>query len=174
MISEKMQNALNNQINEELFSAYLYYAMSAYFHDINLNGFAQWMKAQATEEMAHVVRFYNHIIDRDGRVEFMAIKGPQKEWESPLAAFQAAYDHECYITGKIHELVSISKEEKDRAADTMLQWFVEEQVEEEATAKEVVDQLRLMGDSGSVMFMLDREMKQRQVAMPAMQPGGAE
>ena len=174
MISEKMQNALNNQINEELFSAYLYYAMSAYFHDVNLNGFAQWMKAQATEEMAHVVRLYNHIINRDGRVEFMAIKEPQKEWESALAAFQAAYDHECYITRKIHDLVNIAGEEKDHAARTMLEWFVEEQVEEEATVKEIVDQLKLMGDSGSVMYMLDREMKQRPVTMPAMQPGSAE
>lgn len=174
MISQKMQDALNNQINEELFSAYLYYAMSAYFHDINLNGFAQWMKAQAVEEMGHAARFFNHVIDRDGRVDLKAIKKPQKEWKSPLAAFQAAYEHECYISGKIHDLVSIAEKEKDRAVRPMLEWFVEEQVEEEASAKEIMDQLKLMGDSNSVMFMLDRELNQRQVTMPIMQPGGAE
>lgn len=174
MITQKMQDALNNQINEELFSAYLYYAMSAYFHDINLNGFAQWMKAQATEEIAHAVKLYDHVNDRDGRVELKAIKKPQKEWKSPLAAFQAAYEHECYITGKIHDLVSIAEDEKDRAVRPMLEWFVEEQVEEEASTKEIMDQLKLMGDSNSVMFMLDREMNQRQVTMPTMQPGGDE
>jgi len=175
MISAKMQKALNDQINAELYSAYLYLAMAAYFADKNLNGFANWMRVQSMEELGHVWRFYTHINDRDGRVELQPIAGPPKEWKSPLAAFQDAYKHECYITGRIHDLVGLALKEKDRAAATMLEWFVNEQVEEEATAKEIADQLKLMGDSGSVLFMLDRELAQRMFVMPPVIPeGGAQ
>ena len=174
MISKKIQKALNDQINAEMYSAYIYLAMSAYFEDQTLTGFSQWMKIQAIEEMGHAMKLYDHIIERDGRVVLLPIEGPPKEWESPLAAFQAAYEHECYITGRIHDLVELALEEKDRAAYTMLEWFVDEQVEEEASVKGIVDQLKLMGDSGSVLFMLDRELNQRQFIMPPTITGGAE
>ena len=174
MLSKKIQTALNDQINAELHSAYIYMAMSAYFEDVSLPGFAHWMKSQAIEEMAHAMRIYNHIVDRDGRVILQPIKEVPKEWKSPLGAFEAAYDHECYITKRIHDLVEIALNEKDRAAYTMLEWFVDEQVEEEATAKGIVDQLKMMGDSGSVLFMIDRELAQRPITMPLIMTGGGE
>ncbi len=161
MIGQRMQDVMNEQIMHEAGSAYLYFAMAAYFHANSLDGMAQWMKAQAQEEVGHALRFFQHINNRGGRVELLAIEKPQSEWTSPLAAFKAALGHEEFITGKINELVTIAREENDNAADIVLQWFVTEQVEEEDSVSKVVSMLELIGDSGHGLLMADRELGQR-------------
>jgi len=161
MIGQRMQDEMNEQIKHETFSAYLYFSMAAYFHAKSLDGMAQWMKAQAQEELDHALRFFNHIDERGGRIELQAIDKPQTVWESPLAAFEAALAHEEFITGRINELVSVAAEENDNAAAITLKWFVGEQVEEEASVTKVVDMLKLIGDSGHGLLMADRELGQR-------------
>ena len=156
-----MQDQMNEQIKHETFSAYLYFSMAAYFHAKSLDGMAQWMKAQAQEELDHALRFFNHIDERGGRIELQALDKPQSVWESPLAVFEAALAHEEFITGRINELVQVATEENDNAAGIMLQWFVSEQVEEEASVSKVVAMLKLIGDSGHGMLMADRELGQR-------------
>ena len=167
MLGEKMEKALNEQINAELFSEYLYLSMSACFESINLPGFAQWMRVQAAEEDAHGMRIYDYIHERGGRVILTALDGPQTEWDSVLAAFEAAYEHECMITGRINDLVALAEEEKDYATRSFLQWFVDEQVEEESSVLTVVDQLKMIGDQPGVLFMLDQKMAARQPAPAA-------
>ena len=161
MIGERMQKAINEQIQAELGSAYIYLSMAAYFHDKGLDGMAHWMRAQTQEEMVHAMKFYDHLVERDGVVELLEIEKPQKEWESPLDAFQAAYKHEQYITARINNLVKIAAEENDNASAIMLQWFVTEQVEEEANASKVMHDLEIAGDSGHAILMLDRELATR-------------
>jgi len=163
VISEKMLKALNDQIKEELGSAYLYFAMAADFEAKNLKGFSLWMKSQAGEEMVHAMKFYNFINDRGGKAVLKSLDEPQSEWASPLEAFKAAYKHEQFITDCINNLVALAKEEKDTATEVMLQWFVTEQVEEEASADEVVQKLELMGDSKHGLYMLDKELGARQL-----------
>jgi ferritin len=160
MIPEKMQKALNEQVNAELYSSYLYLSMSAYLQSINLAGFASWMKAQALEEMYHAMKIYKFIEERQGRVTLGAIDKPPVEWESPLKVFEEAYAHEQKVTGLINNLVNLAIEEKDHASNNFLQWFVAEQVEEEDTADGVVQKLKLAGD-GNGLFLLDQEMGQR-------------
>lgn len=164
MLSEKMEAALNNQINAEAFSGYLYIAMSAYFQDMGLKGFASWMGQQAREEMFHATKIYNYVNERGGRVKLQAIEAPQTEWKSPLAAFEEALNHERKVTGLINNLVDMAKAESDHASDIFLQWFVTEQVEEEDSVGEVVQQLRLIGEAGHGLFMLDKEMSQRAIS----------
>jgi ferritin len=161
MLNNTMQEAFNRQLNAEAFSAYLYLAMSAWFDSINLPGMANWMKLQAGEELEHALKFYDQIQERGGTVTLKQIDTPQAEWDSPLAAFEAAYEHEQKVTGMIHDLVDLSVSEKDHAANAFLQWFVTEQVEEEDTALTIVEQLRLVGDSRGALFMIDRELGQR-------------
>jgi ferritin len=173
MLSEKMQKALNGQLNAELYSAYLYLSMSAYFESLNLAGFANWMKVQAQEETVHAMKFYAHINERAGRVKLGAVEGPALEWDSPLAAFEAAYAHEQKVTGLINDLVNIANGETDHATEIFLQWFVTEQVEEEASADAVVQQLKLVGDAPGGLFMLDRELGQRVFTPPTTAEGGA-
>ena len=167
MLSKKMQDALNGQVNAELYSAYLYMSMSAYFESINLRGFANWMRVQALEEMTHAEKFYNHIIDRGGRATLTAIKAPPIKWASPLAAFQAVYKHEQKVTGLINDLVNLANTQKDHAASISLQWFVTEQVEEEASADEFVQKLKMVGDSTQGLLMLDGELAGRTFSPPA-------
>ena len=155
MLSKKMRDALNEQINEEYFSSYLYLAMAAYFKSINLDGFAHWMKLQSNEEMIHAMKIYDYIFERQGQVTLLAIGKPQSEWKSPLAAFEAAYKHEQKITGLINKLANMAKAEKDHATDIFLNWFVTEQVEEEAHAAEIVDRLKMIKDSPQGLFMFD-------------------
>ena len=162
MISEKMQKALNDQIREELESAYIYLAMAAYFQAEGLDGMAGWMKAQSQEEVSHAMKFFGHIDDRQGRVTLQALKEPPAEWGSPLEAFQAAYKHEQHISGCIDKLVKLAEAEGDRAAYAMLQWFVSEQVEEEANAAKIVDRLERVGTSGNGLIMLDHKLGERQ------------
>ncbi len=167
MISEKIQDAMNEQIKWELYSAYLYMSMSAYYVSTNLPGFANWMRVQAQEEVSHAMKFYDFINERGGRVELRAVDAPPKEWESPLAGFQDAYDHERIVTGRIGDLVDLARGERDHASEIFLQWFVTEQVEEEASADEVVQELKRIQDNSGALFMLDRELGQRVFTPPA-------
>lgn len=161
MLNKAMEKAINKQINAELWSAYLYLSMASYFESINLNGFANWMQAQAQEEVNHAMRFYNHVNERGGRVKLEAIDEVPSNWDSPLEVFEETYKHEQKVTGLIEDLVDLAEKEKDRASMNMLQWFIDEQVEEEASADELVQQLKLIGESGNGIFMLDRELGQR-------------
>jgi ferritin len=170
MIGEKMIKALNDQLNAELYSSYLYLSMSAYFQSINLKGFANWMRVQTQEELLHAVKFYDFINNRGGRVKLAAIETPPSEWESPLQIFETAYQHEQKVTGLINNLVEIALEERDHATQIFLQWFVTEQVEEEDSANTVIQKLKLMGDAPGGMFMLDNELGQRVFTPPAQEP----
>ena len=167
MIGKKMQDALNEQVNAEFYSAYLYLSMVAYFESINLPGFATWMRAQTQEELLHAMKIYDYVNERGGRITLKSIAEPQAEWKSPLAAFEAAYGHEQKVTGLINGLVNLANEEKDIAANTFLQWFVHEQVEEEESAETVVNKLKLVADASDGMNMLDNEMGQRVFTPPA-------
>jgi len=167
MISKKMEEALNEQVNAELYSAYLYLSMESYFKSLNLNGFANWMRVQTQEEVAHAMKIYDFVNERGGRITLKAIEGPQTEWDSPLAVFEAVYVHEQKVTGLINDLVDLAIKEKDHATNTFLQWFVNEQVEEESSADEVVQQLKMMENAPGGMFMLDRELGQRVFTPPA-------
>jgi ferritin len=167
MISEAVEQEFNKQINEELYSSYLYLAMAACFEAQNLDGFANWMKVQAQEENFHAMKFYDFLNERGGRVKLMAIAEPDAEWPDPLAAFEAAYKHEQHISARIDHLVDVAEEAKDRPAISFLQWFVNEQVEEEANADRIVNQLQLMKDAPGGIFMLDRELGQRVFNAPA-------
>jgi len=160
MIGERMLEALNKQINEELYSSYLYLSMSAWFDNIGLKGFANWMKVQAKEELGHAMKFYNYIISRGGRVCLHEIKAPPHEWQSPLHAFEKTLKHEKHITECINKLVELAEEEKDRATFNMLQWFVDEQVEEEANDEEIIAKLKMIEGSNEI-FMLDNQLAQR-------------
>ncbi|MDN5360215.1 MAG: ferritin [Thermotogaceae bacterium] len=161
MIEKKMQDEINKQINEELFSAYLYQSMAAYFAELNLNGFVNWMDQQVQEELIHARKFYDYLIGRGGRVELEAIEKPQKEWDSPLEVFEAAYGHEQHITKRINHMMDVAEELKDRATISMLQWFIDEQVEEEANTDESVQMLKRIGKDDHGLFMVDRELAKR-------------
>jgi ferritin len=161
MIDKKLEDALNNQVNAELYSAYIYLAMAAYFEGINLGGFSKWMRVQAQEEVGHAMKIFDFVFERDGQVELAAIEKPALEWKSPLDAFQAAYNHEQKVTGMIHDLVELARSNKDYATENFLGWFVEEQVEEESSALEIVNNLKLIKDSPNGMFMLDARLGQR-------------
>ncbi len=161
MISKKIEKAINEQINAEMYSAYLYLSMAAYFEDINLSGFANWMQVQAQEEMSHAMKFYRYINERGGRVTLKKIDAPPQEWKNAVEVMEQVYDHEQKVTSLINDLVNLANEQKDHATSNMLQWFVAEQVEEEANADELLQQLKLIGGKGQGILMLDRELKQR-------------
>ena len=161
MLTDRMQKSLNEQIQAEFFSAYLYLSMAAYFVDLGLEGMANWMTIQFQEEQSHAMKFFRYVVERGSRVELLAMEQPDGRWASPLAAFEAALDHERMISGRIGDLAEIALEEKDHATHNMLQWFIAEQVEEEASVEGIVNQLRLVGAEGSGLFMIDREMKTR-------------
>jgi len=166
MIAEKIQKALNKQINAEMYSAYLYLSMSSWFSSKNLDGFASWMKAQALEEMYHAMKIYGFVQERGGRVELEEISKPSVEWASPLSAFENVVEHERKVTGMIDDLVDLASAEKDHASNNFLQWFVAEQVEEEDTAGGILENMKLAGEKGSGLFMIDRELGQRAFNIP--------
>ena len=166
MINKKMEKAINEQINAELYSAYLYLSMSAYFDSITLEGFANWMRIQAQEEVAHAMKFYDYIVERGGRVTLLSIDAPQTTWSSPLSAFENVYKHEQKVTTLIHNLMDLALSEKDHASVSMLRWFVDEQVEEESSADAIVEKLKLVGDKGRGIFMLDQQLGQRVFTPP--------
>ena len=161
MLSPEMQDALNKQVNEELFSAYLYASMSSHFEHTNLKGFAKWMTLQSKEEEGHAQRIINYMHTRGARVVRMAIAAPQTEWPSPLAVFEDAYKHECHISACINKLATLAIKEADHATHALMEWFVTEQVEEESNADQLVQQLRMVADSPAALFLLDREVGQR-------------
>ena len=162
MLSSAIQDAMNQQINAELYSSYLYLSMAANFEESNLHGMAHWMQIQAKEEAGHAMKFFKYIVDRGGRVSLSAIAAPPTKWNSPHAVFEDAYKHECHVTGLINKLVELADSEKDHASSVFLQWFVNEQVEEEAHASEIVHQLKMVGDAKQGLFMMDRHLAQRQ------------
>jgi len=169
MISKKTEDALNEQINAEFYSAYLYLSMEAYFESMNLPGFANWMRAQIQEESMHAMKIYDFVNERGGRVLLKSIEQPPTEWKSPLAAFEAAYKHEQKVTGLINDLVNLAIEEKDHASNTFLQWFVNEQVEEESSVNEVVQKLKMLENAPGGQFLIDRELGQRVFTPPPTQ-----
>jgi ferritin len=166
MLSETMGKALNDQVNAEYYSAYLYLSMAAYFESMNLGGFANWMRVQTQEELAHGTIIFNYINQRGGRVTLTAIGAPKTEWESPRAVFEDAYAHEQKVTGLINRLVDLAIKESDHATNAFLQWFVTEQVEEEMNASGIANQLKVAGDSSNALFMIDRELAARVFTPP--------
>ena len=167
-----MKKVLNEQLNAELYSAYLYYSMAAYFESINLAGFANWMMVQFQEEQFHASKFYRYINERGGRVLLTAIEAPPSEWDSPLAAFEDTLAHEQKVTGLINGLADMAMEQKDHASMSFLQWFVSEQVEEENSVGTVLGHLKLIKESPQALFMLDKELSQR-IFTPPLAEGGA-
>ena len=167
MISEKMNAAFNEQINREMYSAYLYLAMSAYAESIDLPGFANWFRIQYQEEMFHSFKMYDYLIERDGDVKLLQIDKPENDFGSPLNLFEEALAHERKVTGWINDLMSLAIEDKDFASQNFLQWFVNEQVEEEATAKTIIQEIKMAGNEGSTLFMINRELGQRVYTQPA-------
>ena len=171
MIKAKIQDALNKQLNAELYSSYLYLSMAAYFESESLKGFANWMLAQAREELVHAMKFYDYINEKAGRINLTSISTPSAQWDSPLAAFEQVYEHEQKVTGLINDLVTLAVSEADQATNNFLKWFVAEQVEEESSADEIVQKLRLLGEDRSDLFMLDQKLGQRVFTPPATAEG---
>jgi ferritin len=172
MIGEKMQKAINDQINAELCSAYLYLSMVSYFESANLPGFATWMRVQVQEEIAHAMKFFDYMLAQGRRALVQPIAGPETQWDSPLAVFEAAYRHEQYVTERIHNLMKIARKESDTATEILLQWFVTEQVEEESNADRVVQKLKRAGDTPAALFIMDQELGAR-VFVPPTKGGAA-
>ena len=161
MVEQKLLDALNKQIQIEFESSQLYLAMAAFFHGMDLDGMAQWMRAQAGEEYQHAMKFFDHLRDRGATIKLTGLGQPQTEWSSPLAVFEDAYQHEKFVTGKINELVQLAAAENDNPASVLLQWFVTEQVEEENSTGKISRQLKMIGNSGSGLIMLDHQMGKR-------------
>ena len=166
MLKKKMLKALNNQINAEMYSSYLYLSMESYFQSVSLSGFASWMRGQVQEELFHAMKFYDYVNERGGKVALDTIHKPDSNWKTPLAAFEHILEHEQLVTGLINDLMDLAIAEQDHATRIFLQWFVSEQVEEEATVGEVVDKLRLIKDDSSGLFLLDAEMNKRVFTLP--------
>lgn len=160
-IKPKVQQILNEQINHEIYSAYLYLAMAAYFTKEGWNGFAHWMKKQASEEMEHAMKIFDYLYERQGEVSLMAIAKPKLSWVSPLAAFKEAYEHELKVTDLINKCFDVAVAQKDRATESFLEWFIDEQVEEEASADEIVQKLKMVKGSPNGLFILNKELAQR-------------
>lgn len=161
MLSPTVEKALNEQTHAEFFSFYLYLAVSAYFADQHLDGFAAWMEAQATEELGHAMKLFHHVIERGGSPRLMAIDEPAATWSSPADAVKEVFDHERSITARINALADLAGSEKDHAASVLLHWYISEQVEEEATADRLYHQTAMVQDSPQGLLMLDRELSAR-------------
>lgn len=161
-IGDKLANALNDQINYELYSGYIYLSMAAWFEDQHLDGMAHWMKLQATEEYEHAMRFWNHITDRGGKVVLTTVEAPKTEWASPLEAWEDAYQHELKVTKRIFNIGELAAAEDDHSATPLLHWFYSEQIEEEEQTMKVRDLLTLIGDAKNALLMLDAKLGQRE------------
>src|SRR4030043_1702268 len=162
MISKTMEQALNKQVNRELYSAYLYLSMSAYFENTTLKGFAHWLRVQAKEEQGHALKLYDFLIERNGRVTLLDIEAPKAKWSSAGKVFEEVYSHEQKVTAMIHDLVDLATKEKDHASFEMLQWFVKEQVEEEEHASAILAQVMCVGDVPGHLFYLDHQLGKRE------------
>jgi ferritin len=171
MIDDQVTAALNHQINKEIYSAYLYVAMVAYFEARSLGGFSSWMQVQVREELSHAEKMFRYLVERGGALRLDAIDAPPSQWVSPLSVFESALHHETVVTKSINDLMDVALAARDHATAQFLQWFVGEQVEEEASFDAVVQQLRLAGDNGAAIMMLDRELATRVFTPPAAGPG---
>ena len=160
-MDQELLDELNEQINAELYSEYLYLSMAAYCEDEDLDGFANWLREQALEEREHAMRIYDYVAERDERIDLQTIEEPKHKWESPQAAFEEAHEHEQHITERIHKLVDLAQDKNDHATYNMLQWFVDEQVEEENTTDEIVSKFRRIDDDGTGLLMLSKQLGQR-------------
>ena len=168
MLSEKMTDALNNQLNKEIYSAYLYMSMSAYSSYSGLKGFANWFMVQYQEEMAHAMKIYDYIDNQGQQVKLVAINQPPTEFESPLDMFEKTLKHEQFVTKSINDLVDLAISEKDHATNIFLQWFVTEQIEEEGNDNGIISRLRIVGDNGNGLLMVDKELSARVFTPPAI------
>lgn len=166
MLSEKMNQALNDQIKWELYSGYLYLSMSAHLSHMGLSGFSSWMRYQAQEELLHGMKFYDYLNERGGKVELQQVEAPQSSWNTALEIFEQALEHEQLVTKRINDLVDVAMAERDHATNIFLQWFVTEQVEEEDNVGDIVNKLRLVGDGGNGLFMMDKELSLRTPPAP--------
>jgi ferritin len=172
MLNERMAEALNTQLNKEIYSAYLYLSMSACSSFIGLKGFANWFMVQYQEEMVHAMKIYNYVDSQGGQVKLMAVEQPATEFESALEMFEKTLEHEKFITKSINDLVNLAIEEKDHATNIFLQWFVTEQIEEEGNDNDIISKLKLVGDKGNGLFMIDRELASRVFTPPAQPEEG--
>lgn len=170
MLNKKLESAINDQIQRELASAYIYLSMAAYFEANTLPGFANWMRIQFHEEQAHAFKFFDFVYDRGGEVKLQAIEGPPTEFESPIDVFEQTLAHEQFVTSHINDLYGLAVELKDYPSQTLLQWFIDEQVEEEKNAGDILDMLKMVKGNAHALLMLDRELGSRQ--MPAEVLGG--
>jgi len=161
MIGKKLNDAMNEQIKNELESYYIYLSMAAWLHSKALDGMGHWMRVQAHEEMLHAMKFFNHLIDRGGKVALKDLKQLKVQWKSPLEVFQDALEHEKFISKKINDLMSIARQEKEFASEPLLAWFTNEQIEEESNATKITEQLEMVGADKSGLLMLDRELAAR-------------
>ena len=168
MLSEKMTDALNNQLNKEIYSAYLYMSMSAYSSYSGLKGFANWFMVQYQEEMVHAMKIYDYIDNQGQQVKLVAINQPPTEFESPLDMFEKTLKHEQFVTKSINDLVDIAISEKDHATNIFLQWFVTEQIEEEGNDNDIISRLRIVGEDGNGLLMVDKELSARVFTPPAI------
>lgn len=166
MINQRVQKAINEQINAEFYSAFLYLSMSAYFEGENLPGFASWMNVQFQEEQFHALKFFNYLSERGGVVELETIEKPKTTWENAIDVYEETLDHERVVTGLINKLMDIALEEKDHATVSFLGWFIDEQVEEESTAEGILNQLKRINGEGNGLFMIDKELGARVFAPP--------
>jgi ferritin len=163
MISQKIQDQVNEQIKAEFQSGWLYLALAARFEEKNLDGFAHWMKEQWNEEQKHAMKFYNHVVNRDGTVELYALDKPQIEGDTVEEVFEKVLQHEQYITKRINKLYDLAREENDNPLRVLLQWFIDEQVEEEANALNILEKIKMVGEDGTSLYILDRELGKRGV-----------
>ncbi len=161
MISDTLRDELNEQIKYEMYSAYMYLAMSAWCAERNLSGFAHWMKLQAQEEVDHAMRFFNFLLERGARVELQAIDAPPADFGDPVAVMEQSLEHEKFVSSRIHQLYKLSVDEGDYPAQVMLQWFVSEQVEEEASIDEIVERMKMFGSDGASLLMVDTQLAAR-------------
>jgi len=170
-INKKVEDAINKQVNAEVYSAYLYLGMQARCTEMNLKGMANWLYVQAQEEMTHAMKFYKFVLERGGHPVLPAIEGVRTDWKTPVEMFQAAYEHEQKVSALINGIMDIALAERDHATASMLNWFVDEQVEEEANSSEIAEKLKLIGESKEGLFMLDKELSTR-VFVDSTQPAG--
>jgi len=167
MLSKKMEGALNEQINKEMYSAYLYMSMSAHSTNVGLSGFANWFMVQYNEEMEHAMKIYDYVNDQGGKVKLKAIDEPLSTFKDAMDMFQKTLKHEQFITKSINELVDLAIKQKDHATQIFLHWFVTEQIEEEGNDNDIIAKLKLAGDKGNGLFMIDKELGARVYTLPA-------
>ena len=170
MINQKVAQVLMEQVNKEFYSAYLYLSMSAYFSDKGLLGFANWMRIQAQEEQAHAMLMYDFLINRGERVTLNPIDAPENNWTDSLSVMEEVLNHEVYVTSLINNIITVAEEHKDRATMSYFNWFIDEQVEEEANAQDIISKLKLIGDDKSALYLLDKDLSARVFVQPMMKP----